>query len=542
MKKTLPLLLAATLAGGSYSAYAQITLKQDYKNNTAAPIGTFQQIQFKEGGFSTLFPIANTDGKEFWTCSDRGVNVDCSSANPAACHPTYDKMFCFPAYAPKIHRIKLNGDSVQVLQTITMKRPDGTTATGVLNPAGFGSKDAEKASTDTVLDCSAFATKIAAKDQWALDPEGLVVDKNNNFWISEENGPTIWKMDASGKALARYTPYASQTGSASIDIQIDTVFKTRKNNRGFESMAMAPNGKLYTIIQSPLLNPSKTIGESTEVHRMLEIDPVTNATRMFAYLNEGVIGASGPDQIRMSDWKIGDMAAVNDSTFLVIEAATRGNTVRKNIYLVNIAQATPITSALYNGKTVEALVDSAGLAGEGIKAIRKKLFIDLTANGWPAELDKSEGLAIINDSTLAVGNDNDFGQVCPNADGIAIATGTLSHVLVYGLKGANKIPNLYTPVTPPTTVHDIDAVSLVRLYPNPATRDAVLEFDLAQRTDISVDVYDIQGRKAAATINRNQVTGSQSIRIAASGFHNGFYMVQLRAGSQKMQYKLVVAR
>ncbi len=44
------------------------------------------------------------------------------------------------------------------------------------------------------------------------------------------------------------------------------------------------------------------------------------------------------------------------------------------------------------------------------------------------------------------------------------------------------------------------------------------------------------------TINRSQVTGSQSIRIASAAFHNGFYMVQLRAGNQKMQYKLVVAR
>src|SRR5690606_16520549 len=140
---------------------------------------------------------------------DRGVNVDCADANPAACHPTYDKMFCFPDYAPKIHRIRLNGDSVQVLQTITMKRPDGTDARGVLNPTGFGSKDTELASTDTVLDCAAFSTKVAAKDQWALDPEGLVVDKNNNFWISEENGPTIWKTGADGKVISRYTPYAN---------------------------------------------------------------------------------------------------------------------------------------------------------------------------------------------------------------------------------------------------------------------------------------------------------------------------------------------
>lgn len=541
MKRAFYTLAIAALAGNAINGYAQITLKQDYKNFTSAAIGTFQQIQFKEGGFSTLFPIPNTNGKEFWTCSDRGVNVDCASANPAACHPTYDKMFCFPTYAPKIHRIKINGDSVQVLQTITMKRPDGTDATGVLNPTGFGSKAEELASTDTVLDCSTFNTKVATKDQWSIDPEGLVVDKNNNFWISEENGPTIWKMGADGKVISRYTPYANLTGAAANDILIDTIFKYRKNNRGFESMAMTPNGKLYTIIQSPLLNPSKTIGENSQVHRMLEIDPATNATRMLVYLNDGITGAAGANQIRMSDWKIGDLAAINDSTFLVIEAATRGTSIEKNIYLININQATPVTSALYNTKTVEAMVDSAGLAAENIKAVKKTLFMDLTANGWPAELDKSEGLAIINDSTIAVSNDNDFGQVCPDANGIAIATGTLCHVFTYGLQGTNKIPNLHSNTQPPTTLEETPLVAFAQLYPNPSAKEATLKFTLVQRTSISLDIFDIQGRKVAATIRKENISGAQTLPIASGSLNNGFYFIQLHAGNQKTQYKLVVA-
>lgn len=539
MKKALYFLFTTALATGSFKGHAQITLKQDYKNFNAAAIGTFQQIQFTEGGFSTLFPIPNTNGKEFWTCSDRGVNVDCANANPAACHPTYDKMFCFPAYAPKIHRIRLNGDSVQILQTINIKRPDGTNAAGVLNPTGFGSKDAEQASTDTVLDCSVFNTKIAAKDPWALDPEGLVADNNNNFWISEENGPTIWKTGADGKVISRYTPYANLSGAAANDIMIDTVFRYRKNNRGFESMAMTPNGKLYTIIQSPLLNPTKAVGENSQVHRILEIDPVTNATRMLVYLNDGIIGTAGADQIRMSDWKIGDLAAINDSTFLVIEAATRGATIKKNIYLININQATAVTSALYNTKTVEALTDSAGLAGAGIKAVKKTLFMDLTAHGWPAELDKSEGLAIINDSTIAVGNDNDFGQVCPNADGIAIATGTLCHVLTYGLQGSNKIPNLHSN-TPPTGVTEAPPVTFAQLYPNPATKETTLKFTLAQRSTISVDVYDIRGRQVRTTLKEENVSGTQSIIIPTASMNSGFYIIQLTAGHQKTQYKLAV--
>src|SRR5690606_20315372 len=107
----------------------------------SAVIGTFQDIEFREAGFSGLFPITNSNGKEFWTVSDRGVNVDCAKANPAECRPTYDKLYAFPDYAPKIHRVRVNGDSIQILQSITMKRPNGSTATGLLNPTGFGSTE-----------------------------------------------------------------------------------------------------------------------------------------------------------------------------------------------------------------------------------------------------------------------------------------------------------------------------------------------------------------------------------------------------------------
>ncbi|MBC7451223.1 MAG: esterase-like activity of phytase family protein [Cytophagales bacterium] len=420
---------------------AQITKLKDYENKKSAAIGTFQNITYREAGFSSLYPIAGTGGKEFWTVSDRGVNIDAANANPAACHPTYDKLYGFQNYAPKIHRIRVSGDSIQILQTITMKRPNGTNATGLLNPTGFGSTAAEVVSTDTVLSCVNFNLKTAPKDIWGIDSEGIIVDKDGNFWISEEGGPTIWKLNKNGVVQKRFTPYANLAGAEPQDAAIDTVFKYRKNNRGFEDIAITPNGKIYALIQSPLLFPSKSVGEATKIHRMIEIDPKTNATRMFVYLNEGVIGATGANQIRFSDWKLSDMAAVNDSTFLVIEAAARGTSDTKKIYLINIKQATPVTSGLYGGKTLEALVDETGLAANSIVPAKKTLFLDLLANGWNPLLDKAEGLAIINDSTIAICNDNDYGQSSPTANGIGTATGNTSHLVVYGLKGANKLQN-----------------------------------------------------------------------------------------------------
>ncbi|HEY1045213.1 MAG TPA: choice-of-anchor D domain-containing protein, partial [Bacteroidia bacterium] len=103
------------------------------------------------------------------------------------------------------------------------------------------------------------------------------------------------------------------------------------------------------------------------------------------------------------------------------------------------------TSGLYSGVTLEALVDSSGLAANGIVPVKKALFMDLLANGWNSALDKAEGLAIINDSTIAICNDNDYGQTSPSQNGLATATSNVGHVIVYGLSGNNKLKNYVAP-------------------------------------------------------------------------------------------------
>lgn len=444
---------------------AQITVAQDHKNNFSPAIGTFQGINFREAGFSGIYPIRNTNGKEFWICSDRGVNVDCASANasalgaPCTVAPIYDKMYAFPGYAPKIHRVRLNGDSIQILQTLTIKRPNGTTtATGVINPIGLGSIATELPTFDTVLDCANLASKVATRDTFGIDCEGIAVDATGNFWLCEEGGPTVWKLNQNGALMKRYTPYATLPGAQPQDVAIDTCFKYRKNNRGFEGITVTPNGKIYAIIQSPLLYPTQSAGENSRVHRLLEIDPVTNATRMFVYMNDSIIGASGANQIRLRDWKLGDLAAINDTTFLVIEAALRGTTDIKRVYKFSISGATVVNSGLYGGQTLEQLATYTNLATNGVTPVSKSLFMDINATGWDPALDKTEMLAILNDSTIFIGNDNDYGQTCPLANGIAIPTANLSHIIRYKLSGANKLNNfvaanssLVTGITGPST-------------------------------------------------------------------------------------------
>ncbi len=58
MKKIYCLLLFAFLSFQKNELSAQINLLQDYQNNHSAYIGSFKGINFREGGFSGLFPIA----------------------------------------------------------------------------------------------------------------------------------------------------------------------------------------------------------------------------------------------------------------------------------------------------------------------------------------------------------------------------------------------------------------------------------------------------------------------------------------------------
>lgn len=532
------------------SAKSQITLLQDYKNNTSAVIGVYQNITYREAGFSALTPIPNTNGKEFWTVSDRGVNIDCANANASAtpvgtvgCLPSYDKMFAFPNFAPKIHRIKINGDSVQILQTITMKRPGGATATGLMNPTGLGSTSIEVISTATVSNCANFLANTAAKDIWGIDSEGIAVDNNGNFWISEEGGPTIWKLNPNGEVTKRYTPYGHLSNAQSQDVAIDTSFKYRKNNRGFECLSIAPNGKVYAIIQSPLLYPTQTVGDATQVHRMIEIDPATNTTKMFAYLNDGIIGTSGGNQIRLRDWKLGDMFAINNNEFLVIEAAARGTTDIKKIYKINITGATPVTSGLYGGLTLEALATASALTNNSIVPVTKTLFMDLLANSWPSALDKAEGLAILNDSTIAICNDNDFGQTCPLANGIAITTTNVSHVITYGLKGSNKLSNFQAININPVGIQTnaFNPLKTFNVNPNPANQSINISFDLNEDAVVTLKLTDLTGKNILTQEVQNYNKGENNYVISANLLDNGIYFIELSTNQIHTVKKVVIA-
>jgi predicted extracellular nuclease len=153
----------------------------------------------------------------------------------------------------------------------------------------------------------------------------------------------------------------------------------------------------------PELDPDTPVNEAGE---SLEFDPETETTvGEYLYIQEDLGGGSD---------KIGDAVALNENgEFLVIERdSNTGEDSLKNIYRIDLKEATNVNDlpegTLKEGETLESLSPEE-LAERGIQPVSKELYADLAQLGYTFT-DKPEGLALVDPTTVAVINDNDFGE------------------------------------------------------------------------------------------------------------------------------------
>lgn len=421
IRQFLPLVLLLLVTGGRMEA--QPTARLPKPGHYIVPSSSLPFIPgsslFRQGGFSGLF---HAGGNEFWTITDRGPNVDFDG----------NVVFLVPDFRIRMFKIRLNDNGViDIIDSLTLTRTGGGPTSGLANPAPYNTGQISYDEAGNVL----------PDDDWGFDTEGILIAPDGTFWFCDEYAPGIAQAAATGEIIRRVRPQPSDG--------LPDILKRRRPNRGCEGIAMTPNGKLYTIVQSGMENSYSgtdaadvAASQQTELLRLVEFDPATGSTRMFAYMMDAGYNTGGSG-VRRRDIKIGDMAAVNDNELLLIEHAERGSRNVKLVYKVDLRGATPITQEAFEVspgvfKSLEELTRAQVSSVAGITPVSKSLVIDLLNPGdgnpaWPLEADKPEGMAILNSTTLVIGNDNDFGVLSPDEDGNYIFTGKQLHTLVYRL-------------------------------------------------------------------------------------------------------------
>ncbi|NDY57687.1 esterase-like activity of phytase family protein [Desulfovibrio sulfodismutans] len=331
----------------------------------------------------------------FWAVGDRGPNADSPKyAAKDGDKPKDSKIFPAPEFVPKVAKIKVAGGKAEVIEVKEIHDASGKPISGrPLDKGAVGSTG------ETPLDMD---MKVLAFDAEGLDPEGIDVDKKDgSLWLCDEYGPFLINIDpATGNIRKKYAPGQG----------LPAELAARQPNRGFEGLAVTPGNKVVAAVQSILDNEGDLKASKAPFIRLVELDPATGAVRTLAYPHDVDAYKSSAAA------KIGGMQAVSDTKFVLVEQAKgKDGKMRNVLYLVDIAGATDISGKTApDGKPLESAADLAALAAMGVTPAAKTRLVDLVDLGWTAE--KAEGIALVDEKTLAVSSDNDFGLALTVAD------------------------------------------------------------------------------------------------------------------------------
>jgi 2',3'-cyclic-nucleotide 2'-phosphodiesterase/3'-nucleotidase/5'-nucleotidase len=267
------------------------------------------------GGFSGLWfeGIDPVTGRcKFITHTDRGPNAEPTGIN---------RPFLLPEFTPEIVRFELDRDSGELspTQRVRLQRAPGEPLTGLPNTA-------IDADTNTPYN-DERAVDLLGNEQ-SVDPlggdfEGIAVDPNGSFWMVDEYRPAIYHFGEDGVLIERFVPFGTGATAGQPPGTFGTevfpeVLGQRRQNRGFEAVAY-DSGKIYAFMQSPLRNPTTLLNAALNAMtniRVVEFDPVTQATRQFIYVMDNL--NLGPEPNTRAD-KIGDAVSVGNGEFLVLE-------------------------------------------------------------------------------------------------------------------------------------------------------------------------------------------------------------------------------
>ncbi|BCS89414.1 esterase-like activity of phytase family protein [Pseudodesulfovibrio sediminis] len=340
------------------------------------------------GSGMTYVGKAADGSRVFYAISDRGPNADAPKYVEGD-KTTATKMFPAPNFAPSFGAIRVKDGHAVLASLITLKNEKMHPISGRAIPIGAVGATGEIPLND--------ALKKLAFDPDGMDTEGIAIDRENkqHLWICDEYGPFIAKIDGNnGRILKKYVPGK----------ELPIIAASRQPNRGFEGIAVTPSNKVLTAIQSICDVDGNVKKSKATFCRLMLLDPATGKVKQYAYPH------NRDDYTRSRDAKIGDLHAISETKFILIERGKNADgKTRIPFYVIDLADATDISGIqTADGEELETLSDRKDVETLGVRYVKKTRIIDIKEYGWKP--GKAEGVALLPDMrTLAVTSDNDFG-------------------------------------------------------------------------------------------------------------------------------------
>lgn len=437
------------------------------------------------GGFSGMWydPLtSNSQQLSFYVIPDRGPNDATVNRNLAGTSQNL-RPFKLPDYQARVEKLILITGTNNIFidaNPIYLTRQDGVTPiSGRGNIPGADevpvtyTDDAVYTNEDFVIDGVSYHQ--LEYDAYGGDFEGILIDKNRNFWMCDEYRPAIYKFNRNGVLIERFVPEGTSQLGDTPQAEgfygaetLPSVYNKRRANRGFEAIAWdSEENIIYAFIQSPIENPNSSIRNNSDVIRILGINPEDGSpVKEFVYLLErnkdAGVGLARTD-------KIGDAVYVGNGIFMVLERDSStpedGKTGRKYVYEIDTKVATNIlgtplsekeTSNGVDDQTLE-MMSADDLAAAGIIPVHKTKVLNLPSAGYHPS-DKAEGIAVLPNGDIAVMNDNDFGIAGAGVSD-AVSLGIFRYQNNYGFDASNESESIEIVPRPTLGMYMPDAIA-----------------------------------------------------------------------------------
>lgn len=74
-------------------------------------------------------------------------------------------------------------------------------------------------------------------------------------------------------------------------------------------------------------------------------------------------------------------------------------------------------------------------------------------------------------------------------------------------------------------------------YPNPFNPSTTISYALPKASEVSIDVFDILGKRVASLVNQRKTAGNHTVQFQASNLSSGVYFYTLRVGGRVLKSK-----
>jgi hypothetical protein len=88
----------------------------------------------------------------------------------------------------------------------------------------------------------------------------------------------------------------------------------------------------------------------------------------------------------------------------------------------------------------------------------------------------------------------------------------------------------------------VNNFNLEQNYPNPFNPSTNIKYSLAERSNVSIKVYDVLGKEVASVVNTTQDAGSYDVEFNASNLASGLYIYTITAGEFVSSKKMMLLK